>query len=62
MPQLRQLPKPARKGMVTVILPHGEPEREKIPGRVYITKDGRELPWVCEENPRMWIGQNEDED
>ena len=55
----KRLPKPAN-GLVVVL---GEaPEREKIPGRVYIDKNGVEHPWMYEGNRALWLGQNEDED
>jgi hypothetical protein len=56
----RRLPKP--KGDLVVVLQDLAVEREKIPGRVYVTKEGVEVPWLDDRNPRLWLGQNEDED
>lgn len=34
----------------------------KIPGRVYVDKNGVEHEWMYEGNPALYLGQNEDED
>ena len=69
---MRLLPKPASGKELLVILdrpvacacnsPVVNKSEGKIPGRVYVDRNGKEWPWVCDQNPRMWLGQNEDED
>lgn len=58
-PRPKKLPKP--RGEAVVILPNGEPEKERIPGRVYVTKEGIEVPWLDDRNPRVWLGAEEED-
>jgi len=64
----KQLPEPARKGLIAKLCSKvadafvvERKSGEKIPDRVYIDNNGVEHPWVCDENPRMWLGQNEED-
>ena len=44
------LPTPVEKSLTSVV--------KSV--RVYIDKLGNELPWVCDQNPRMWLGWEDD--
>lgn len=35
----------------------------RIPGRVYVDAQGKEWPWLSEQNPAVWLGgADEDEE
>lgn len=53
---LKQLPRPAKKDRVKKA-----PESPgRIPERVYVDSAGRVWPWLCDQNPAMWLGGDDD--
>ena len=58
----KRLPKPGSRELLVVLSKTPEVASEKIPGRVYIDRNGVEHPWMYEGNSALWLGQNEDED